>query len=74
MPRPPLSLPLASAKTWATGFERQFMTQTFRLTLAQLNPTVGDFAGNIAKARTAWDQAKAAGGDMVALPEMFVTG
>ena len=49
------------------------MTQ-FRLTLAQLNPTVGDFAGNIAKARDAWAQGKEAKADMVALPEMFVTG
>ncbi|MEM9582960.1 MAG: NAD+ synthase [Pseudomonadota bacterium] len=50
------------------------MTNSFRLTLAQLNPTVGDFAGNIAKARDAWAEAKAAQADMVALPEMFVTG
>ena len=50
------------------------MAQQFRLTIAQLNPTVGDFAGNAAKARDAWEQAKAAGADFVALPEMFVTG
>ena len=50
------------------------MTQTFRLSLAQLNPIVGDLEGNVAKARAAWEQAKAAGADMVALPEMFVTG
>ncbi|PUB14199.1 NAD+ synthase [Yoonia sediminilitoris] len=50
------------------------MTKKFRLTLAQLNPTVGDLAGNTAQARDAWEQAKAAGADMVALPEMFVTG
>ena len=29
------------------------MAGTFRLTLAQLNPTVGDFAANAAKARAA---------------------
>ena len=46
----------------------------FRLTMAQLNPTVGDLAGNCAKAKAAWDQGKAAGADLVALPEMFVTG
>ncbi|MEM7472518.1 MAG: NAD+ synthase [Pseudomonadota bacterium] len=50
------------------------MTQTFRLTIAQLNPTVGDFAGNAAKAREAWAQAKEAGAQMLALPEMFMTG
>ena len=46
----------------------------FRLTMAQLNPTVGDLAGNCAKAKAAWENGKAAGADLVALPEMFVTG
>ncbi|MEO0700749.1 MAG: NAD+ synthase [Pseudomonadota bacterium] len=50
------------------------MKDHFRLTLAQLNPTVGDLAGNAAKARTAWEHARDAGADMVALPEMFITG
>jgi len=50
------------------------MSNRFRLTLAQLNPTLGDLAGNAAKARAAWDRAKADGADMVALPEMFLSG
>lgn len=50
------------------------MPQDFRLTLAQLSPTVGDFAANSAKAREAWATARAAGADMLALPEMFLTG
>ncbi|MDP3861249.1 MAG: NAD+ synthase [Phaeovulum sp.] len=50
------------------------MTDRFRLTLAQLNPTLGALAANAAKARAAWEQARAAGADMVALPEMFLTG
>lgn len=50
------------------------MSDHFRLTIAQLNPTVGDLAGNAALARDAWAQGKAAGADMVALPEMFITG
>ncbi|MCZ4353258.1 NAD+ synthase [Roseovarius aestuarii] len=50
------------------------MADRFRLTLAQLNASVGDIKGNAAKARDAWAQAKAAGADMVALPEMFLTG
>ncbi|GGE19444.1 NAD+ synthase [Primorskyibacter flagellatus] len=50
------------------------MTERFRITLAQLNPTVGDIAGNAAKARAAWEQGREAGADMVALPEMFITG
>ncbi len=50
------------------------MSEMFRLTLAQLNPTVGDLAGNAALARRAWETGRAAGTDLVALPEMFVTG
>ncbi|MFT4149180.1 MAG: NAD+ synthase [Paracoccaceae bacterium] len=50
------------------------MADTFRITLAQMNPTVGDIAGNLSLARRAWHSGKAAGADMVALTEMFVTG
>jgi NAD+ synthase len=50
------------------------MSQTFRLTLAQLNPTVGAIEANIALALEAWEQGRAAGAQMVALTEMFVTG
>ncbi|MEX0277675.1 MAG: NAD+ synthase [Ruegeria sp.] len=50
------------------------MADRFRITLAQLNPTVGDIAGNAAKATTAWQQGRDAGADLVALPEMFISG
>ncbi len=50
------------------------MADTFRLTLAQLNPTVGAIAANAGLARSVWQQAKAAGSDMAALTEMFITG
>ena len=50
------------------------MTKTFRLTMAQLNPTVGDIAGNADQARQAWAEGKANGADLVALPEMFLVG
>ena len=50
------------------------MSDRFRITLAQLNPIVGDLVGNAAKARAAWEEGKAAGADLVALPEMFITG
>lgn len=50
------------------------MADRFRVTLAQLNPTVGDLAGNAAKARAAWEAGREAGADLVALPEMFITG
>ncbi|MFN4201527.1 MAG: NAD+ synthase [Tabrizicola sp.] len=50
------------------------MTDTFNLKLAQLNPVVGDIAGNAARARAAWQRGREDGADMVALTEMFVTG
>ena len=50
------------------------MADTFRLTLAQLNPTLGAIDANAALALDAWQQGRAAGAQMVALPEMFITG
>ncbi len=50
------------------------MTDRFRLTLAQLNPTVGALSANASKAFDAWTAGKEAGADMVALSEMFITG
>ncbi len=50
------------------------MADRFRVTLAQLNPTVGDLAGNAARARAAWQAGRKAQADLVALPEMFITG
>ncbi|MBN9040455.1 MAG: NAD+ synthase [Rhizobiales bacterium 62-47] len=50
------------------------MTTEFKITLAQLNPTVGDIAGNAAKARHARAEARAAGADLVVLPELFIAG
>jgi len=50
------------------------MTDSFRLTLAQMNPTVGALRANADKAHAAWEEGRAAGADMVALTEMFITG
>ncbi len=50
------------------------MDQTFRLTLAQLNPVMGAIAANAALALDAWTQGRSAGAQMVALTEMFITG
>jgi NAD+ synthase len=46
----------------------------FRITLAQLNPTVGDIAGNLAKARHARAEAVAARADVIVFPELFISG
>jgi NAD+ synthase len=50
------------------------MQPKFRLTLAQLNPTLGALAANAALAQSAWEAGRDAGADMVALTEMFITG
>jgi NAD+ synthase (glutamine-hydrolysing) len=45
-----------------------------RIALAQLNPTVGDLEGNAAKIRAGLEQARALGCQLVAFPELAVTG
>jgi NAD+ synthase (glutamine-hydrolysing) len=45
-----------------------------RLALAQINTTVGDLDGNRARILEAIDEAKAAGADLILLPELAVTG
>jgi NAD+ synthase len=50
------------------------MADRFRLTIAQADPTVGALEANAAKARAAWAAGRDAGADLVALPEMFLTG
>jgi NAD+ synthase len=46
----------------------------FLITLAQLNPTVGDVEANVAKARAARARARADGADLLVLPELFICG
>ncbi|MFV0245982.1 MAG: NAD+ synthase [Qingshengfaniella sp.] len=48
--------------------------EKIRLTLAQMNPRVGDLDGNAALATAAWHEGRAAGAVLVAMPEMFITG
>src|ERR1700694_3294682 len=47
---------------------------SLKIALAQLNPIVGDVAGNADKVRRARTQAAAEGADVVALPELFISG
>jgi len=47
---------------------------TFRLSLAQINPTVGDIKGNTALVRAARAAAAADGAALVAFPELVLTG
>jgi len=50
------------------------MTPRFRIGMAQINTTVGDFEGNTRKIIERIDEAEAHGADMVAFPELTVTG
>ena len=47
---------------------------TLRIASAQLNATVGDLAGNMAKVREAYGRAVEGGADILLLPELFVIG
>ncbi|NGP18741.1 NAD+ synthase [Devosia aurantiaca] len=50
------------------------MTDQLRIALAQLNPKVGDLQGNLALARKALADAKAAKADILMFSELFLTG
>jgi NAD+ synthase len=50
------------------------MTDRFALALAQLDPIVGDIAGNVARILTARDEAAGQGADLVLTPELSVVG
>ena len=45
-----------------------------KVALAQINPTVGELAGNEAKIRAAYQRGVEAGVDLVLCPELSVTG
>jgi NAD+ synthase len=48
------------------------MTDRLTIALAQLNPTVGAIQANLAKAKAAREEAKAA--DLILFPELFISG
>ena len=50
------------------------MSTNFRITLAQINPTVGDIKGNIALMQAAAEKALADGASVVIFPELSLTG
>lgn len=45
-----------------------------KFTLAQINPTIGDIAGNIELMREAAEAAAAQGSELVVFPELSLTG
>ena len=50
------------------------MTDRLRLALAQLNPVVGDIAGNLAKLRAARAEAASQGADLMLASELVLIG
>jgi NAD+ synthase len=50
------------------------MADSLKVALAQLNPTVGDVDGNLAKVRAARAQAKAQGAELVLTSELVLSG
>ncbi len=50
------------------------MTDTLALALAQVNPIVGDVAGNLAKVRAAHGEARKLGADLLLLTELVLSG
>ena len=52
------------------------MTQatSLKIALAQMNPVLGDLAGNAAKLEAARAEAAAKGADIVVFPELFICG
>ena len=47
---------------------------TMKLAAVQTDVTFGDIDGNLAKLTSAYDQAAAAGCDIIAFPELSITG
>jgi NAD+ synthase len=52
----------------------QSAPSVLRIAVAQLNPTVGDIGGNLAKARQAREEAARHGADLVLYTELFLAG
>src|ERR1700740_42033 len=50
------------------------MTDSLSIFIAQLDPTVGDIAGNLGRLRDAWREAKASHADLLVTSELFVAG
>lgn len=50
------------------------MSDQFKITLAQLNATVGDLKGNADKVMKAWEKARDEQSNIIAFPELFITG
>jgi NAD+ synthase len=50
------------------------MTDSLSIAIVQLDPTVGDIAGNLGRLKDAWHEAQLAHADLVVASELFVAG
>ncbi len=50
------------------------MADTFTMAIAQLDPTVGDLAGNAARIHGAWEEAARVHADLLVTPELSICG
>jgi NAD+ synthase len=67
-------LPVPVAAPVQRLYEKATMTERIVTALAQLNPTVGAVAANLAKARQARAAAARAGADLIVFAELFLSG
>ena len=56
------------------GRRRRGIVGAMRIGICQLNPTIGDFAGNARKIAAAYRDCVALGADLVITPELSVCG
>lgn len=45
-----------------------------KVTIAQLNPTVGNISGNLNKIKQAWEESGTESSDLLVMPELFLMG
>src|SRR6266511_5059709 len=58
----------------ALMYHRRPVAPSRRIALAQIDTTVGDFAGNAARIRAATERAREAGATLVVFPELALSG
>jgi len=66
--------PQFSSKPLETEKRSSMSTHTFRIALAQINPTVGDLSGNVQKVAEYLEKAKGLCADLLVFPELVITG
>ncbi|MGU3495635.1 NAD+ synthase [Xanthobacteraceae bacterium A53D] len=69
-----MTSPSTSSQASSPSSETSFPVDTLHIAVAQLNPTVGDVAGNAQKVRAARDEAAGQGADLVVFSELFLSG